>query len=398
MIAVALVSPVHGGDGKDEEIPGPDPYTREKPAAMKKAGYEAFGPLDITPTHTTADVIKLLGVEWMLWVETEHFRVGSTLNKRPVVRSDKESTERFDDELARLRKKIRIPRRLKELDEWLLLHLYAQRLEELYADLSDRFGVTEDTFPAPGDEEAIERTGLGPYMGNKEKFIVLLFEQKGNLARYLGRYMNAHRDTAYRGKYPDSENLVVATSRQDFGSYPDEDTAFFCHVTSAMVHVLTDGFRGYRYLLPMWWTEGLKHWYVRRIDPTKFLPTTAEGQKYDYRRDHEWEKKVYARIKNDYYRSAREILAITDPREMDFADHMMTWSRVDYLLTLGGEKTGVFMDVMNRLTWASANDKEKMLVQQEKALKEAWGLDPETLDERWTAWVLKNYRKGMRGR
>ncbi len=84
LIAFALLFPTQiswAGDKDKDKEPGPDPYTKMKPAAMKAAGYEKFGPFEITNTHTTADVEDLIGAKWMLWVETRHFKIGSILGE-----------------------------------------------------------------------------------------------------------------------------------------------------------------------------------------------------------------------------------------------------------------------------------------------------------------------------
>jgi len=56
--------------GKDKNAPPAlDPYTLEEPEAMKAAGYVRFSPFPLSASHGTGDVEKLLGRDWMLWVE-----------------------------------------------------------------------------------------------------------------------------------------------------------------------------------------------------------------------------------------------------------------------------------------------------------------------------------------
>jgi len=137
----------------------------------------------------------------------------------------------------------------------------------------------------------------------------------------------------------------------------------------------------------------LSHWYVRKIDPQFFYPTTAKDQKQDYRKDHEWEKKIYARIKNDYYRPASELFVVFDPTKLDFADHIMIWSRIDYLMSLDEpEKMGKFLEIYKTFPYITGMSETNVLEFQEKAFKEAWGFDYDTLDKKWVSWVLKNYR------
>ena len=59
LIAFALLFPTQiswAGDKDKDKEPGLDPYTKMNPAAMKAAGYDKFGPFEITNTHTTQDV------------------------------------------------------------------------------------------------------------------------------------------------------------------------------------------------------------------------------------------------------------------------------------------------------------------------------------------------------
>lgn len=401
LILVCLwFGPAVCGFAKDkDDDPGEDPYTKNGDVAlMQAAGYERFGPFPVTYNHTTDHVEKVIGAKWMLWVETKHFKIGCKLGEVPVCRNRKDSYKRLNKELARLRGKLpSIKKKVSKLDEWLTLHLYAQRLEELYEDFCERFGVTESTFPVPGDEDKIQRTNLGPYLGCKGKFVVVLLEQEADVARYLASYMEDYRKKVFCYKVRVDDCLLFAGNRDAFASYQDEDCAFFCHVTTNMVRNMTRAYRGYKYNLPLWWSEGLVHWYSRRIDPEFYSPINMAEQKMDTRKDYKWEKKVLARVKNDYFRPAEELLKIDDPREMEHADHMMSWSRVDYLLSLGPEKVGKFMWTINELPWSNSVTFEDVLRSQDKALKEAWGLDAISLDEQWAEWVLKEYKKKRRG-
>ncbi|MHC4943697.1 MAG: hypothetical protein ACYTG7_11830 [Planctomycetota bacterium] len=398
---ITLISLEAAGKDKDKkEGPGPDPYIGEDKDAGSAAGYVRYSPFTLTDSHGTGDVKTLIGAPWMLWVETEHFKIGSTLIERPISRKDPKAVKRLDAELARLCDKLPglKKKKPKKLDEWLTLHLFAQRLEETYADFSERFGVDDNTFPTPDDEDAISETGLGPYLGCMGKFIVVLFEQQGNMQRYLARYQERYHPKVarYPVRYP--ESLLFVASADAFRGTKDEEPALHGYVISNVVRNLIDGYRHYKYNLPMWWTEGLTHWYVRRIDPALFFPTLAPDQDCDFRRDPEWEKKVYSRVKKDYFRPASELLAAAEAKDMDFYDHMMAWSRVDHLLSFGPDRAGKFMWLMNDLDYDPNRTFEEILKCQEKALGEAYGLDAESLDAQWSQWVLENYKTSKRSR
>jgi hypothetical protein len=60
-----------------------DPYTKNKPEALEKAGYLNYGPFNfgnLGPNPVSSEHIeKHLGYAQILWVETKHFRLGSNL-------------------------------------------------------------------------------------------------------------------------------------------------------------------------------------------------------------------------------------------------------------------------------------------------------------------------------
>jgi hypothetical protein len=403
VLSLLLISAIslEGADKKKgkKDGPGPDPYIGEDAEAMDAAGYVRFDPFPLTDSHTTGDVKEVTGAPWMLWVETEHFKIGSTLTERPISRKNPKAAKRLDVELAKLVDKLPgLKKKPKKLDEWLTLHLFAQRFEETYADFSKRLAIDEDTFPQPGDDEKISETGLGPYLGCMGKFIVVLFEQEGSLHRYLGRYQDRYHPKVARYPIRFPESLLFAASAAGFRGCKDEESALHGYVISNVVRNLVDGYRHYKYNLPMWWTEGLTHWYVRRIDPSLFFPTLAPDQDCDFRSDPDWEKKVLARVKKEYFPPSSELLAAKDAEDMDFYDHMMAWSRVDYLLSLEPERTGRFMWLMNELSFDPNRSFDEILACQEKALSEAYSLDAASLDVKWSQWVLENYKSSKRRR
>ena len=56
-----------------------DPYTGGDAAAMALAGVVAYGPFAWADHVTTADVDRVLGEKRFLWLETAHFRIGSSM-------------------------------------------------------------------------------------------------------------------------------------------------------------------------------------------------------------------------------------------------------------------------------------------------------------------------------
>lgn len=401
-LVAVLAAASHGQDrdGKDGP-PEVDPYTAGEAVREREAGYCSLGePLRLAVDQNSKTVEEVLGKKWMLWAETEHFRIGSTLNGRYPPRGDRAAAEVLEDELDRLRARgLKLPRKVKEIDPWLHLHLHAMRLEELYAEVERTLGVEEGTFPPPPDgppELPLDRSQPGPYLGAYGKFVVVLFEEEADLARYNARFAGVQQTSSYRFLSAEDDVNLFAAAREPYSTSGKEARWFHCHVVGSALRMLICGYRGYRYNLPLWWLEGWAHWKTRRLDPTYFSPTVAAGQEADTRKDSEWEDKVYGRVKNDYYPKARELMGKLDPRDFQFADHLMAWSRVDYLLSLEDGRPGVYMDQMKALSWESGRNPDSVRETQDRALQEAWGLDPETFDQDWAEWVLETYHPRKR--
>ena len=188
-----------------------DPYTKNDDAAMKKAGYVSFGPFTWCEDHDTNDIKKSFPALEMLFVETAHFKIGSSLPAYTLPKGKRKLEWKIlGEELTRLKKILpNVDPKLRTLDPWLRLHVFAMRMEEIYADFSRRLNVTDADFPKiaskpvadlnfkrrPYDPEDRSREfmGQGPYLGMRGKFLVLLMRKGGNLNRYAARARDGFR-------------------------------------------------------------------------------------------------------------------------------------------------------------------------------------------------------------
>ena len=349
-------------------------------------------------THGTRDIEELLGDIELKWVETAHFRIGSSLPEHKLGREDKAAVQA---ELKRLRKRLpRIKATARKLDPWLRLHLYAMRLEDLYAEFCELVGVTDADFPA--DEVAADRAavfrGLGPYLGQPDKFCVLLLEQESSLGRYARKYAGLTAEGPIRHNFGVRGSLLFGTAHGFFeGRYQEHAQALHAHVVWCVVQDLVRGYKSYRHQMPRWWNEGLAHWFARRVHPEFTQFSQLEGrQASDLVDDWDWPPKVRARVSQDYYPSAKDMLAMPLSGGLTFADNMMMWSRIDFLLTEQPEGVRVFMDDLNDVIPTQpglAPTYEQVLERARSSLKKAWGYDAAGLDEAWSRWVKKNYPK-----
>ena len=221
----------------------------------------------------------------------------------------------------------------RTLDPWLRLHLYAQRLEELYARFEEVFDLEADDFPAETLEAAAPRgpMGRGPHLGAAGKFRVLLLEKASGLARYSGTWLGGPVDIACRHYYPELDAFFFGISYEFLTGAYRNDGALFCAVAHGVVQNLASAFRG-AHENPLWWSLGLARWFAREIDPRYQIYTGGKDDDARGEDESDWEPKVRARVGHGVFPSTEDMLDWSDPAALSFADHMILWSRVDYVL------------------------------------------------------------------
>ncbi|HVS20064.1 MAG TPA: hypothetical protein VMT18_15780, partial [Planctomycetota bacterium] len=307
--AFAEVDPRTGGEG------------------YERLGYVRVGPLVLPGPSTSEEVQQVLGGVPMLWVETEHFQLGSSL-KTYRLQGDGDERDKLAAEFKALEAGLgRFKHPRSELDPWMRLHLAAQRLETIHAEFVDTFGLADVAFgpPAAG-------MGAGPHLGQKSKFLVLLLEKSGSLARYTRRFTGNEQLFSYRYGFTDGGyffGLAAESLRQN--GYALDATL---HTTMAfgVVNNLCDGFRATWGAAPLWFKYGLGHVWSRRIDPRWNLYEGGSGH-VDLRDDAwVWEPRIRGLVENGVYPSFEEMLAWQRWDEMKQRDHMMAWSRAAWLL------------------------------------------------------------------
>ncbi len=383
--AMALAQDPPKDEDELQKVPK-DPYTDEEPKALAAAGYVGYAPFVLADHHGTADVEKVVGRR-VLWVETAHFKIGSSLRTVPLP-TDQEERRYLTEELKRLKKRLpKVNVRARELDPWLRLHLYAQRMEELYAEFQQRLGIKDADFgqgtTPPG----------GAYLGMPNKFVLITFQKKGDLARFLERYCNVRNDTSWRPYFQQTWQLGMTVAAEGFEGAQQDDLAIWSHVCHGMLQNLLNGYRGYLYDLPVWFSEGLGHWFARRI-PTEFINVRVrEDDVVDEQEQHEWARKVRARASFDHFPKTGELIGWQKYEDLNFIAHLMAWSRVDFLLTLGDDRFGVWVKQLKSLppVQGFGVPPEQLANLQKKLLVELYEMDERQFDARWKAYVLKTY-------
>lgn len=381
-----------------------DPYTRGDAEAVRRAGYVSFGPFPFglrgAQPVTSKDVEEHLGVP-ILWVETAHFRIGSSLATWRVP-GERDTLRKIRAELSRLAERLpRVRPRARTLDPWLRLHLLAMRLEEFYAEVQHLLMVTDADFPRNESELLIgERPymGQGPYLGQKGKYLVLVLQRASTLETYLRDFLGRRSRLGHRFHFAAILTLLYAVAAESDEGRLRHDTALHANLAFNVGHNLIDGFKGYGYDLPVWITAGLAHWFEGRVSPHFHTFDENEGSLADKRETRDWEHETRRLLAAGKGAPFAEVFGWRDYGRISFADHVLLWSRWEFLMSKGREPFARFLGaVKGRVdprTWEP--DPSDLLGVVRRALRDAYGLTPLTFDDAWRAWLAARSRRGSR--
>ena len=366
-----------------------DPYTGNDPVLMEEAGYLSFGPFPWGWRSDTGKVAAVLGDPALCWIETEHFRIGSTL---PSYRTE-HSVERrkIRGELQRLAERIPgVRHRTRELDPWLRLHLYAQRLEDLYAQLVEAAALDPDAANAA----RLARQPIGSLAPRElPKFAVLLCEKRSTLGRYLMRFHEQSDPAPTRIMDARGGHRIFGTHTEAAQGGLRDDTQLHCHVVFHVTHMLVQSDQSFGFPLPLWIPEGLAHCQSRRIDPRHPQYSAIRTLRPITQREWNWAPRVRDRVRQDYFPPLSEMLRWMDYGRLRAEDHMMLWSRMDHLLAAEPEKLRALLRTLREAWPASGQqaDPDSLALIQEQALRAAFSLGPAEIDRAWSRHVRKRY-------
>ncbi|MDZ4772557.1 MAG: hypothetical protein SGI72_05425 [Planctomycetota bacterium] len=389
---------VQQADGSTPEVfEKVDPYTKGKSDAFDKAGYVSLGPFAFAEGIPTADIEEVLGGLRVLWVETAHFKLGSLLQTYRRGTDDPEE-KKLNEELSRLSKKLpRVRKDVRELDPWLRLHLYAQRIEDEYADYMALVGVSDADFARKPGAASAEPTGIGsgPYLGNELKFTVLLTEKRTQLDRFARRWIGSGEATWHGTTLPGKAWFLGLSAESISGSGVPHDCALHAFVVTGLAYELCDGFRGSRQPRPQWFRDGLALYMGRRVEPrwSVFVPRESAGPE-----DESWhfEERVHGLVTNRFVPSFSEMFLLVDNGKLEARHYMTAWSRVSWLLDLDRAAFRKFHRELSE-PWdpekPGSNPAGSLVERQQTILESAFGKKVPELDEAWRKFVLRKYPK-----
>lgn len=388
------------------------------PEVMEAAGIVNHGPFPFFKSDSE-DVQGAIGAYDMVWLETEHFRLGSDLEPWKIPVKDKKAYRAELTEMKETFPKVD-PKKTKTLDKWMRIHLMAWRMEKAYLHLIELFGYEDAQFMDLEPEQVFvdaeasgswkddlekafledpERAqgmpmwvGLGRYFGMPMKFEFLMLTHEEDMGlvkkKYIG-HLDAHPQRWHcTWRPPNTEPVSRALW---FGiSTKQSEIKHDQHLHNALLHNFTinalDGFMLYLVEAPVWLRVGLGHYMTKRNSDDYNFYDMDEGSAEMQKDAYVWEPLVRKLVTKDEAPGFADLSRMRSFGDLSFDDHITAWSMVHYLKQADAEKFGRWITALK-----TADDLTNNLSTQRKIMKDVWGMTFGQADEKWKAWVLETY-------
>jgi hypothetical protein len=220
-----------------------------------------------------------------------------------------------------------------------------------------------------------------------------LTEKASSMGRYTLRYLKQEGTHPFRHYYATCGSMFYGSAIEYLDGPMRSDTGLWCQTVSNLTHNFVAAFKGYTYQAPVWFEEGLAHWYERKVDARCNTFSVLPDSEVTLTKEWDWKPKVRSRVGFDNYTKADAMMAWKGFEEMKFADHLAVWSRVDWLMSQGDDRFAIFMDEVKGRSGAAGPvpTPEEVHKLARNGLMRAWGLDAKTFDEQWKKHVLATY-------
>ncbi len=320
-----------------------------------------------------------------VWVETPHFRMGLMIEKWKVPEEERKDYRAELEQLQEIYPRIKPKSRI--LDPWLRAHLIAWRLENFYAMWAKLMGAREGQFDDP---EALRMLGMGPYLGESDKYEVMVFRNRAPYREFMSRTWGLTYVKPQRWNNIDRDCLWFGMNMEEEGVRHDK------HLFAMILHNIglnmLNGYLHYSYEMPIWIKEGAAHWCSRQFDPRFNTFDTVEGSFHEAKSLTRWEPEVRKLVQKDRAASFASLMRRASFAELDFNDHLIVWSKVDFLIRHDPEKFGRFITFLkSRRDERGLPDGSNMDDAQRQAFREIYGWTIQKAEEAWREFVLSEY-------
>jgi len=357
-------------------------YCRDDPKILSAAGLVGHGPMPFGKTNSD-DVKRFLSYADPLFLESAHFRIASTLEEYKIPEKD---WKRMWAELNELRKLFpSIPPKLRVLDPWLRLHLYAQRCEALYTRFLDLVGNKEGDFRKTTTRPYM---GEGRFLGMKDKYEVFLHKDMRAHLDLLKEHIGVSRKKPQMWHFTDRGALTVSIPAIDDLR---TDEHLHANVAHDLGHNFVCGFRHYSFDPPVWIVEGFAHWFEREIcDYDSFC--SEEAAVADMYTGTDWKAGTLRILERGKAATLADLVHKKSFNDIGREDHVIAWSKVDFLVR--GVPQG-FPKLLNGIK-GKTDDRNlpigtDLIGTQRDVVRAEFGWTFAEFDAEWEKWVRKAY-------
>lgn len=252
-------------------------------------------------------------------------------------------------------------------------HLYAQRMEGLYARFQQLFGITDDN-----------------NIVDKHHLYVFEKEAAYRIAGPLYTGLSGGSTVKRSGGDATESSIVTWWDKTETPSEPDVHR----NLVHNVIHLLTSAYYDWSWfppgevgLMPLWlndkygWLDaGLAHWFEWELDEKCTTYCFREQDATSRWKGLDWKKNVWKAVTTGSEEIPSFADAVTKPTQaLSALEHQFCWSWVDFLISRGSERMGVLL----------------RLCKQERPvrdmLKEAYEISFLTFEQEWAAWVATEY-------
>lgn len=363
------------------------PWCKNEAALLAASGLVSHGPMPIAGVTSVEVVAEFPASQW-LFAETAHLRFASSLGESTL---SLEERARIEPELARLREKLpSIPAKPKKLDPWLRLHLFAMKGEQFYARFQKLLQVSDADFPD-------SRQPTGPYMGNgrflgeKDKFEVVLHGQVANHARFTASFSGVAVNGSFRWHFTEHHKLLVSVPCVDDLR---EDRWLWAHIVHNLSHLFFCAYKHFSYEPPIWLDEALALALEKEVEPTFRSLEGEEGAFSDDAGPSDFAAEARKLVAAGEQRRLAELLQANNFSDLGDSGAVSAWSIARFLIEQHPQAFARFLGgVKGQLDAAGYPSNEDLPGLQRKLLKELWSWTPADLDTSWAAWVAASAPK-----
>jgi hypothetical protein len=360
------------------------PYCKNDPKILAAAGLVGHGAMPFGKT-TADDVRKFLSYAGPIFLETQHFRIMSTLEGFTVPDKD---FKKIEAELADLKKKLPLVNvKTRQIDPWLRLHLYGDRCEKRYARFLDLIKMKDSDF---GPRELGKPYhGEGKYLGMMEKYELVLLKDIRQFKDLLRDQSGSTTSQTKREHFAERGALSVFIPAID--DLRNDDN-LYAHVSHNLGHNFVLGYRYYSYEPPKWFEEGFAHFFEKEVSE-EFNSFDSEeaavGQMYEGK---DWRDGTLRFLGRGKATSTADLIHKKGLADIGKEDHVIAWSKVEFLIKNYPDKFPKFLDaVRGRLDAKGLPDGTNIPAHQRDFFKNDMGMTLSDFDREWEKWVTKTY-------